>query len=43
MERMEPEHIEGLELPGFDNGDTPDIGQLKKSAYELSGIENENQ
>ena len=37
MERMEPE------LPGFDNGDTPDIGQLKMSAYELSGIENENQ
>ena len=43
MERIEPEHIEGLELPSFDNGDTPDMDQFKKSEYELSGTENENQ
>ena len=43
MERIEPEHIEGLELPSFDNGDTPDIGQFNESRYELSGTENENQ
>ncbi|WP_304973715.1 TraL conjugative transposon family protein [uncultured Duncaniella sp.] len=43
MERIEPEHIEGLELPSLDNGDTPDIGQFNESRYELSGTENENQ
>lgn len=43
MERMEPEHIKGLELPSFDNGDTPDIEQFNKTEYELSGTENENQ
>lgn len=43
MERIEPEHIEGLELPSLDNGDTPDIGQFNESGYELSGTENENQ
>ena len=43
MERIEPEHIEGLELPSFDNGDTPDMDQFKESEYELSGTENENQ
>lgn len=43
MERIEPEHIEGLELPPLDNGDTPDIGQFNESGYELSGTENENQ
>ena len=36
MERIEPEHIEGLELPPLDNGDTPDIGQFNASGYELS-------
>ena len=39
MERIEPEHIEGLELPPLDNGDTPDIGQFNESGYELSGTE----
>ena len=43
MDRIEPEHIEGLELPSFDNGDTPDIWQFKDSEYEPSGTENENQ
>lgn len=43
MERIEPEHIEGLELPPLDNGDTPDIGQFNESGYELSGTENEDQ
>ena len=43
MERIEPEHIKGLELPSFDNGDTPDIWQFKDSKYEPSGTENENQ
>ena len=43
MERIEPEHIEGLELPSLDNGDPPDIWQFNDSEYELSGTENENQ
>lgn len=43
MEKIEPEHIKGLDLPYFDDGDTPDIKQFKKSEYEFSGTENENQ
>lgn len=43
VERMETGHIEGLTLPDDDNGESPDMVQLKKSAYELAGVENENQ
>ena len=43
MERIEPEHIEGLELSSLDNGETPDIGLSNYSEYELSETENENQ
>lgn len=45
MERMEPEHIEGLQLPTIspDNGDAPEMEQLKYPDYELSGTENEIQ
>ncbi len=43
VERIETGHIEGLTLPDDDNGESPDMEQLKKSAYELAGAENENQ
>lgn len=42
VERIDTGHIEGMTLPDSD-GDSPDMVQLKRSAYELAGAENENQ
>lgn len=43
VERIDTGHINGITLPDYDNGETPDMIQSKIDAYELAGAEKENQ